>query len=304
MERTAPVMGRLREIVTRHARVAPGVRLTAVPRLHLYRADEPSVPTANVYEPMLCVVVAGRKRVFVGDETVEYGTGDAFLIRVDLPVVGTIIDAQPDRPYLAVAIELHRPTLASIVLECESTPPPVDHDECGMRVFKSTPELLDVACRFVSLLDTPQDVPVLAPLVERELLYRLLTGPWGASARDIVRANSRVSQVSRAVAWLREHYAREYQASVLADVAGISVSSLNRHFRAVTAMSPLAYQKRMRLQEARRLLLTGKEDVSGVGYAVGYRSIPQFTREYRRLFGEPPGRDAERLRRQTLIETV
>jgi AraC-like DNA-binding protein len=296
----AGVLAELREIIGRHTTVASGVQETSVPQLGLFRADQPSMPTPNVYDAMLCLVVAGRKRGFICRQTVEYVAGDALLITVDLPVVGTILEADPERPYLAVNIRLHRPTVAAVVLESEPTSISGDDRELGMRVARASPEVLDATLRLVRLLDHPRDIAVLAPLVEREILYRLLMGPWGRTLLEISRAESRLSQVSRAVEWLRTNYADDFSAEALARVATMSVSSLNRHFRAVTAMSPLEYQKQIRLQEARRRLLVGADDVTGVGYAVGYRSVSQFTREYRRQFGEPPGRDAERLRSEGL----
>ena len=297
---SAELLAELRAVVSRHATATAGSQETAVPRLSLFRADRPSTPTPGVYDPMLCLVVAGRKRGFLGDETLVYSAGDALLITVDLPVVGTILEADPATPYLALCLRLHRPTLASVVLEADPEAIRGEHLERGARVERAGPDLLGAALRLARLLDRPRDVPVLSPLVEREILYRLLTGPWGATMLEISRAESRISQVSRAVAWLRQNYAKDYRADALAKVATMSVSSLNRHFRSVTAMSPLEYHKRIRLQEARRLLLVGASDVAGVGYAVGYSSASQFSREYRRLFGEPPGRDAERMRQDAV----
>ena len=290
---------KMQEVAVRHTAPSAGLHETPVPRLAIYRADEPTSRTPNVYEPMLCLVVSGRKRAFIGEETVEYTAGDALLITVDLPVVGEVIEATSSSPYLAMAIELHRPTLASILFECDADLVGESDRINGFRVGGATPELLDAALRMFRLLDRPDDIPVLAPLVERELLYHALTRPWGGVLRQVVRAESRMSQVSRAIAWVRSNYAHDYSAESLAKVAGMSVPSLNRHFRAITAMSPLEYQKQIRLQEARRLLVASETDVAGVGHTVGYGSVSQFTREYRRLFGEPPGRDAARLRATT-----
>lgn len=295
-EQPLHALSEMSEIAARHATAAPHVQTLPVPRLGLFCADKPTVPTPTIYEPMLCLVISGRKRGFVGRETIEYNTGDALLVTVDLPIVGEVIEADPSAPYLSLVLELNRPTLASILLECEAD---VDGDRermDGFRIGRASPEVLDAALRLLRLLDRPQDIPVLAPLTERELLYRLMTGPTGNALRQIARADSRMSQVTRAVSWLRQNYTHDYSANELAEIASMSVASLNRHFRSVTAMSPLEYQKRIRLQEARRLLYTSQADVAGVGYAVGYGSASQFTREYRRLFGESPGRDAERLR--------
>ncbi len=286
----------MKQIAVRHTTPTAMIQDTPVPRLSIYRADEPTSRTPNVYDPMLCVVVSGRKRAYIGHETIDYTAGDALLTMVDLPVVGEVIDASPRSPYLAVALELHRPTLASILFECDEEQVGDSERVNGFRVGVATPELLDATLRMFRLLDHPSDIPVLAPLIERELLYRILTGPSGTLLRQIARTESRMSQISRAIAWMRQNYAQDYSANALAKIAGMSVPSLNRHFRAITAMSPLEYQKQIRLQEARRLLLTSDTDVAGAGHTVGYGSVSQFTREYRRLFGEPPGRDAARLR--------
>lgn len=286
----------LREIVSRHAVASSQRQSTAVARLGLFRADRASLPTPTVYCPMFCIVIAGRKRVLLGNQMREYGPGDAFLVTLDLPVVGTILSADAGEPYLAISLELHRPTLASVAFGAEISTCTRDA-EAGFRVARATPMVLDTARRLAQLLDHAQDIAVLAPLIETELLYRLMTGVWGPALREIIRSDSRISQVTRAAVWLRRNYSSEYRADLLAEVAGMSVSSLNRHFRAVTAMSPLEYQKQIRLQEARRLLLTRETDVAGVGYAVGYGSAAQFNREYRRLFGDSPGQDAKRLRR-------
>lgn len=293
----------MNEIAARHAKPAPHVQTLPVPRLGLFSADRPTFQTPTIYEPMLCLVINGRKRCFVGQETIEYTTGDALIVTVDLPVVGEVIGADPSSPYRALILELHRPTLASILLECEADAiddePYQEQQMDGFRLSSATSEVLDAALRLLRLLDRPRDIPALAPLTERDLLYRLMTGPAGSALRQVARADSRMSQVTRAVSWLRQNYACEYNANRLAKIASMSVASLNRHFRTITAMSPLEYQKRVRLQEARRLLYASERDVAGVGYEVGYGSASQFSREYRRLFGDSPGRDAERLRSST-----
>lgn len=292
----APDLTEHAELCARHSRPIAGRQLTAVPRLQVFRADQPSEPTPSVYEPMFCLVVQGKKRGFIRGEVAEYRAGDGLLVTVDLPIVGKVLEAKAGAPYLAMCVELHRPTLASVVLEAELGSLPQGASEPGLCVARAEPAVIDTALRLVRLLDSPADIPVLAPLVERELLYRLLTGPWGRTMLEISRADSRLSQVQRAVAWLRGNFAAAYDAEHVAHLAAMSVSSLNRHFRAVTGMSPLEYHKQIRLQEARRALLVGEDDVASVGHAVGYNSVSQFTREYRRVFGAPPGRDAERLR--------
>ena len=267
-----------------------------VPRLSIFRADRPTTRTPGIYHPLFCLVVSGRKQVFFGEKTSEYGPGDCFLVTVNLPVVGTILKALPENPYLALCLDLQHTTLAKIAIRATVVSNTTQGSDQGFLAGTATTEVIDAAFRLAQLLDNVQHIDFLAPLYEQELLYRLYIGPWGQSLRAASQANSRLSQVGRAIAWLHEHYATNYTANELARIAGMSVSTMNRHFREITAMSPLEYQKCIRLQEARRLLASQVTDVSGTGYAVGYSSPSQFNREYSRLFGKPPGRHASRMR--------
>jgi len=284
----------LRSLALRHFD-QPGAYDTRVPRLGIFRADRPSTPTPAVYEPMLCLVLAGKKRGFFGKEVYRYVAGDALLVSVDMPVVGTIVEA---KPYIALRFELQRATLASVVVDAAVALQEREGDGRPVHVARADDDLLDALARLARLLDRPSEVAVLAPLLEREILFRLLTGPFGAALRELARSESRIARIGRAVAWLRSHFASEFDAAAIAALASMSVPSFNRHFRAVTAMSPLEYQKRVRLQEARRRIVAEDGDVARVAFAVGYSSTSQFNREYRRLFGAPPARDAERLRRE------
>ena len=286
----------LAEILSRHSVTSAQLQSTAVPRLQIFRADRPTLRTPGIYNPMICLVAAGKKQVFFGEEMSTYGESDCFLITVDLPVIGTILTADSDKPYLALCLDLHIPTLANFAIRCSQVPGKMQEIEKGLLEGTATDEIIDAAIRLAKLLDAPQHIDVLAQLYEQEFLYRLYSGPWGQSLNALSHANSRLSQVSRAIAWLHKNYAEEFSASGLAKFAGMSVSTLNRYFREVAAMSPLEYQKRIRLQEARRLLASHATDVAGAGYAVGYSSPTQFNREYRRLFGAPPGRDSIQLR--------
>ena len=284
-QRAAPVrtLQKLAEVLSRHSHASEWIQSTVVPSLNVFRADQSTARTPGIYEPLFCLVVSGHKEVFLGGRTYKFGSGDCFLITLNLPVIGTISRASPKNPYIALCFNL-RPTS---LVESEGT-----HD--AFQMGQTSAEITEAALRLARLLDHPEHIEVLAPLYERELLYRLYMGPWGPALRDVTQTHSRLSQIAKAIAWLHEHYAAEYSASVLAGIAGMSVSSMNRHFRQVTALSPLEYQKRIRLQEARRLLITRSTDVAGAGYVVGYSSATQFNREYRRLFGLPPGRDTGR----------
>ncbi|SDE19896.1 AraC family transcriptional regulator [Rhodospira trueperi] len=250
----------------------------------------------TVYEPLFCVVAQGGKRVLLGDRVVEYRAGAFVVVSLDLPVSTEIHDAAPDAPYLSVTMTLDRALLTEMLLalpdpaEGPATAPP------GMDVSTVTDDLLDPVVRLIRLLDHPADIPVLAPLVEREILYRLLRGEQGAMLRQIALADSHLARIGRAIAWIRGHYTEPLRIDALAATAGMSPSTFHRHFKAATAMSPLQFHKQIRLQEARRLLVAHQGDASRVGFTVGYESASQFSREYSRLFGAPPARDAALLR--------
>jgi len=255
-------------------------------------AHATSSPTPGLFTPMLVVVLQGAKQLMIGDRVLRYDTASYFVASLDLPVSGCVIEATPAEPYVAVSLSLDCDALAGLLAELPERPAA---DPSGFAVSAVTPELLDAWSRLLRLLDTPEDIAVLAPMLEREIHYRLLQGPQGSLLRQAARADSRLSQVRHAIGWLKSHYDRPMRIEALADLAGMSPASFHRHFRAATAMSPLQYQKSLRLQEARRLLIANT-DASRAGYAVGYESASQFSREYARMFGAPPARDAVRLR--------
>jgi len=286
-------LAELQSLIARHAR--PGEPAAALAGV---RATISPVPTQVVHcvnEPRLGIVAQGAKRTVVGDQVFEYGDGDFVITSVDLPIASRITRASEARPYLACGIALDPATIASLLLEA----PGVDEltaTPCGMGVHPASTDLIEAMTRVLRLLDAPRDVPVLWPMLEREILWRLLSGPQGARVRQIGLADSRLTQVSHAIRHIRQHYAKALSIEELAALAAMSESSFHRHFRAVTAMTPIQFQKQIRLQEARSRLLADAEDVAAVGFAVGYDSPSQFSREYSRLFGAPPGRDAARLR--------
>ncbi|WP_103344328.1 AraC family transcriptional regulator [Amycolatopsis sp. CA-126428] len=282
------MLEQLRDLVTRHAHA--DLR-TPVPGLLLSKV-ETSEPHHSLAEPLLVVMAQGGKRLLLGDHVHEYRAGQYLLVGTDLPVTGHFVGATPRTPALGLGLALRPAAIAPLLLEAPPrTPPasPIAIDDAG-------PELLDAALRLLRLLDHPSDAPVLAPLIEREILWRLLTGPHGGLVRRIGLADSGAAHVGRAIRWIRANYAEPMRIEELARLSGLSASAFHRQFRAVTAMSPLQFQKRIRLQEARSLLLADAGDVAGVGHLVGYDSPSQFNREYRRLFGAPPGQDAARLR--------
>ena len=291
-------LDRMRDIVARHA--ADGRNDTPVPGLALFRSPAPTSLTAGVFEPMFCLIIQGSKAVTIGERQVHYDPKGYFIASLELPASGRIIEASPDRPYLSLSLRLCRETLAGLLADVPAPPerpdaPGRSATTQGFDVSPVTADLLEPACRLLALLDAPGDIPVMAPLVERELLYRLLRGPQAATLRQIATADSRLACVRRAIGWIRRYYDQPLRIEDLAKLAGMSPASFHRHFRAATAMSPLQFQKSLRLQEARRLLVTSRS-VAGAGFAVGYESASQFSREYARQFGAPPARDAQRLR--------
>ena len=295
----ADALSELKSLVARHAR--PGAPATVLAGV---RATISRVPTEAIHcvnGPTLGLVVQGAKRTIVGDRVFEYGEGDFVVTSVDLPIASRIVRASADRPYLACGLDLDPAAIASLLLET----PGVDDlvaTPCGMGVHAAPVELQEAMVRLLRLLAAPRDAPVLRPLIEREILWRLLCGPQGGRVRQIGLADSRLAQVKHAIRHIRQHYAEALSIGQLAGVAAMSESSFHRHFRAVTAMTPIQFQKQIRLQEARARLLADADDVAAVGYAVGYDSASQFSREYSRLFGAPPGRDVSRLRQVGPLE--
>jgi len=295
----AQVVSELKSLVARHAR--PGTPATALAGVRATVSRTPTEAIHCVTEPSLGLVVQGAKRTIVGDRVFEYGEGDFVVTSVDLPIASRIVRASADGPYLACGLNLDPATIASLLLET----PGVDDlvaTPCGMGVHAAPVELQEAMVRLLRLLDAPRDAPVLRPLIEREILWRLLCGPQGGRVRQIGLADSRLAQVRHAIRHIRQHYAQALSIEQLARVAAMSESSFHRHFRAVTAMTPIQFQKQIRLQEARARLLADADDVAAVGFAVGYDSASQFSREYSRMFGAPPGRDVARLRQVAPLE--
>jgi AraC-like DNA-binding protein len=281
-------------LVARHV-TRTGMASTPIDRLSLFRADEPTVPLPAVYDASLCMIAQGAKRVSLGGQSLLYDAAHYLLVSVDLPLVGHVIQADREAPYLCCKIDIDQAVLADLILAEGARAPKADLP--ALAVYRSDDDLVDAACRLVRLLDQPDSIAALAPLIEREILYRLLKGPHGPALRYLAVADSHLNQVSRAIATIRKGFDRPLRIGEIATASGMSPSSLHEHFKAVTKMTPLEYQKQLRLQEARRLMLSGGTNASGAGFAVGYESPSQFNREYARLFGAPPRRDIEQLQR-------
>ncbi len=262
----------------------------------LLRASRPGEPLRVLYKPALCVIAQGSKQVILGDEVYPYDASHYLAVSVDVPVTGQVTRATPAAPYLCFQLDLDPTGLAELMLKWSLPPRPARGPSRGLFLGKTEPVLLEAVLRLVRLLDTPEDIPALAPLATRELLYRLLKSEHGWRLGLIATANSQAQRIARVVGWLKTHFAEPLRIEDIAREVHMSPSSLHHHFKAVTAMSPLQYQKQLRLQEARRLLLSQDVDVATAGFRVGYESPSQFGREYRRLFGRPPGQDVRQLR--------
>jgi AraC-like DNA-binding protein len=287
-------MEMLAELAGLIARYAPtdGSHDTALPRVGLIRSAAETEPLHTLYEPSCCIVAQGRKRATVGEVAHVYDASHYLIVGVDLPVIGAVIEASEAAPYLCLRLEFDRGILADMAAGEARR----GNDAAGLGLSAATPELIDAAVRLLRLLDAPKDAPVLAPLVEREILHRLLTGPQGDILRQIANGESRLNQIRRAVDFVRAHYGEAFAIEDLAAIAGMSPSSFYEHFRAVTAMSPLQFRTHIRLQEARRLMLMEGVTAAEAGFRVGYDSPSQFSRDYGRVHQVPPRRDVERMR--------
>lgn len=296
-EGKAPNYGPMRQqltnmctLVRRHAK--EGVAPEIIPGVSLYVSSGITQLSSSIYKPMLCLVLQGAKQVMIGNRPLRFDPASYFIASVELPVSGQIVEASEERPYVCVSLALDRDVIASLVTDVPIQP---DGQTSGFGVSPVTPQLLDPWSRLLALLDTPEDIAVLTPMLQREILYRLLRGPQGGVLRQIARDDSRLSQVRQAITWIRAHFHELIRVEALTDIAGMSAASFHRHFKAATAMSPLQYQKMLRLQEARRLMVVNA-DTTRTAYTVGYESASQFSREYARMFGAPPSRDVARLR--------
>jgi AraC-like DNA-binding protein len=283
----------LSELVARHA-PGDGIHETGLPGVVLLRAGAPTDAILTVHQPAACIIVQGAKQVMLGDQVYRYDTAKHLVVSVDVPLVGQVVEASPARPYLCIRLDLDLGVLNALVLD-EPAAPPAEPSR-GVHLSPTTPELIDAAARMLRLLDRPRDAAALAPLIRREIHYRLLTGDHGATVRHIAAGESKLAQVSRAIAWIKANYQRPFSVEAVAREARMSPSAFHQHFKAVTAMSPLQYQKQLRLQAARRLMVGEARDAQAAGFEVGYDSPSQFSREYARLFGAPPAADAARLR--------
>ncbi len=273
-----------------------GLLVTAISALSLSRRDAPTQPMSYMYEPSICLIAQGAKRVLLGDDTYALDVHHFLITSVDLPTVVQIIKGSREKPYLGLILKLDRREISQLMVDSNLPPPRAQQSSRGMAIGEVTLPLLIAFQRLIDLLAEPQDIPILAPIIQREILYRLLVGDQGARLRQIASAGSQSHQIAQAIDWLKSHYTLPLRIDDLAAQVHMSPSTFHHHFRALTAMSPLQYQKWLRLNEARRLMLTEHLDAATVAFQVGYESPSQFSREYSRLFGAPPLRDITYLR--------
>ncbi|GGA54361.1 AraC family transcriptional regulator [Pelagibacterium lentulum] len=285
----------LADCIAQHAR-EDGFHSTALPHVRLARSAAPTLPMPAAYTPSLCLIAQGEKEAQLGSHRLSYAPGQYLLAAVDLPVMGSVTKASRQAPYYCLILDLDRAAVADLVATDPAPgtdrPPPA----FGLIVAPAHPELVDAACRLLALLDDEKDATALAPLIEREILWRLLRSPAGPILRHIAATDSHAARIERAISWLREHFAKTVSVDYLAALAGMSPSAFHEHFKAVTGLSPLRYRSQLRLQEARRLMLSEGLEAAHAGFEVGYNSPSQFSREYNQAFGLPPVRDITRLR--------
>jgi AraC-like DNA-binding protein len=285
----------IRQLATLIDRHTPGDGSfdTAIANLGLVRSSALTEPLHTLYEPSCCIVAQGRKRVTMGGRAWQYDPAHYLVVGVDLPVIGAVVEASEQQPYLCLRLQLDRQVLADMLLQ---DAPAADSKQAAMAVGEATPQLIDAAVRLMQLLDTPADAAALAPLIEREMTHRLLHGTLAGLLRQLAQRSSRINRVQKAVSYIRQHFAEAFAIDDLAAVADMSVSTFHAHFKGATQMSPLQFRTQIRLREARRLMVADGLGAAEAGFKVGYESPSQFSRDYGRLFAAPPKRDVARMR--------
>ncbi len=275
-----------------------GVTETDVPRVHILRSVTPTEAVPILHKPAVCFVAQGRKQTTLADQAYLYEPMKFLIVSVDLPIAGQILEASPEIPYLCLRLDLEPAAIADVITAAVPGGLRNEQPQRGIAVSDVPAQLLDAVVRLAELLESGResDRAVLAPLAEREILYRLLLGEQGDRLRQIAMAESKLSQINKAIAIIKTQYDRALKIEEVAAQVHMSVSSFHQHFKTVTAMSPLQYQKQVRLQEARRLMIAQALDAASAGFSVGYESPSQFSREYARMFGLPPKKDVEKMK--------
>lgn len=273
-----------------------GMTGTALDCLQLLRMNQPTEITHSIYEPSVCIIAQGQKQATLGDEIYLYNPSNYLVASVDLPVRGQVIEASPEQPYLCIRLALKPQKISEMLMENRHLLRTEKTLKRGLFVSQANYQLLDAVLRLLRLLDTPEDLPILAPMVEREILYRLLQDEQAITLQQTAQTDSHAQQIARVIAALKRDYHKNWRIEDLAQLACMSNSALHAHFKTITNMTPLQFQKQLRLQEARRLLFSENLDAATASHRVGYESPSQFNREYHRLFGLPPVRDLARIR--------
>ena len=298
---TAAGQRELAELVEKYSS-GEGMHASTIAGVHCIKLSEPHVQLPSVYQPCVCVIVQGAKQVLLEDEIYRYAPPQFLAVSVDLPLVGQVVEASAQAPYLCLAIDIDAKQISDLISQTEDAKWSRGETSRGLFVGELDAPTQDAVLRLARLLDTPRDIPVLAPLALRELHYRLLSGPYGATIAQMAIAGSNTHKIGQIIRRIKTKIAEPIRVEDLASMANMSPSSFHQHFKAVTAMSPVQYQKRLRLTEARHILLAGSADAASAAYRVGYQSVSQFSREYARMFGAPPMRDVAGLRMSATAE--
>ena len=275
---------------------------SAVSGLSLFRREQPSEPITGMYEPSICLIAQGAKRVQLGDDSYLYDRHHYLITSVHLPTVVQVVEASQERPYLGLRLTFDQREVSQLMVDSNLPPPRAQQSGRGMAVGEVTLPLVNAFQRLIDLLCDEKDIPILAPIIQREIIYRLLVGDQGTRLRQIAAAGSQSQQIARAIDWLKGNFTRPLSIDELAAKARMSNSTFHHHFRSMTAISPLQFQKQLRLQEARRLMLAERLDAASAAFQVGYESPSQFSREYNRLFGAPPLQDITHLRQMAAAQ--
>jgi AraC-like DNA-binding protein len=288
---------RRNELIDQIARFIPqDGAINLIKNLYLFRVSSPGEPIHSVYKPSLCVVAQGSKEFFLNEERYVYDPDNYLLVTAELPLVGQVLDASKEQPYLSLLLELDPFLVGSVITEVGDIAPQNNADAKAINVSSLDADLLDAVLRLVGLLDKPSEAPFFAPMITKEIIYRLWIGDQRDRLLHMVNSEGNTSLITKAIELINDDFDQQLRVESIASDLGMSVSGFHHHFKAVTAMSPLQYQKRLRLQEARRLLLGGGLNATDVAFRVGYNNSSHFSREYKSLFGLPPKRDVERLR--------
>ena len=275
---------------------------TAIAELSLFRMNELTDPISAMYEPSICIAVQGAKRVNLGEDTYVYNAHNYLITSVHLPTIVQVVEASPEKPFLALRLKLDLKEISQLMLDSRLPQPCTKQSSRGMATGEITLALLNPLQRLIALLDEEQDIQILTTIIQREIMYRLLVGDQGERLRQLATAGTKSQQIGRAIEWLRNNFKQPLSIDDLAEHVNMSTTSFHNHFRSITALSPLQFQKQMRLQEARRLMLAESMDAANAAFQVGYESPSQFSREYNRQFGAPPLRDITKLRQMSTAE--